>query len=282
MMSKTRIFLGLLAVFLLSVEGAQGQIRPTLSAVRDEFLLYEPAIFKLTITNITSQEIVLGGEGGSGQRWLEFLIKRAGRLKISEDLPREFAPQRIPAGGTISLEVDITPQYLIRDTGEYTIQGVVNVPGKGSFITSSLVFHVGNGYPIWEKTKIFDGVKRNFSLIKFVIRQDTFLYLRVEEPSQNLVFVTYRLGEFIAHTDPKVEFDDHSIHILHAIRAQTYRYTKADLKGKILERDNRFVSDTVPGFTRGADGVKVAGGISATEKVKRPKLSSFQKLLSAE
>jgi hypothetical protein len=126
-----------------------------------------------------------------------------------------------------------------------------------------------------------EGGERTYSLIRFSPRPDsTELYLRVEEPGENVVYSNVGLGEIEAFVDPQVFFDPQgNIHILHMLAMSTYLYTRADAQGKIAHQGIfKTFQQIPPRLSKMEDGsIFVAGGIEESPATVRESLSTGQK-----
>jgi hypothetical protein len=116
--------------------------------------------------------------------------------------------------------------------------------------------------------------------MRFNTRDDSSLYLRVEEPEENIVYCTYQLGRYVSIQKPEARFDSEGmLHILHPVGTTTYRYTQADAQGNILLHEDREMAANGP-FLRdnGAGAVALVGGIAhgAGAARQREKLSTGQ------
>ena len=277
MRPPTRLCLA--ALLLLNfIPGLFAQLQVKLSQERTVYLIYEPMVFTVSITNISDAPIALSREQGQDHDWLNFMIFNTSKEKIHQNEDFSIPASTLPPGQTLKIPVNITPYYALRSTGSYTIQAVINLPGRQPIQTIELYFNVGKGDVLWKKEIFEEGSKRVYSLIRFLENRDSNLYLRVEDPNDNIVYTTVRLGKMTTYTDPSVEFDkDHNIHILHTAGAKTSRYTKADNKGKIILQQDRMAGNTHPTLVKTQAGtVEFAGGIEPMERKQRPTLSEGQ------
>lgn len=273
--------LGLFAGLFLAGIGtlpASGQIRVSMESSRSTYLLFEPIVFSVTLTNTTSSPLALNDHPVSGRPWLTFQIFRADGSKVMPVSGYSVPPQVLRPGETKILDVNITPLYRVRDTGPYDIRAVVNLAGRQSFQTGRLRFVVGKGEETWTVNREVDGEQRRYSLIRFLEREDSNLYIRVEEPANNTVYSTVRLGTVVGYTRPQVQFDaEGNLHVLHINTAKLHRYSRISPDGQVLEQEDRSAAGTAPTLISGNDGsVEVAGGINMSEKPTRRKLSEDQ------
>lgn len=274
-MLKTR-WLWLVCLVLLWPAFSRAQISVVLSAEKSNFLLYEAMTLSVKVTNMSDDSISLASEGD--RPWLSFLVQTAERRKIRTESPIVTEPVVLAPGKSRVLSLDITPHYAIRESGQYTIQAAVELPGRRSFLTDGLVFNVGRGEVVWTKSYIEGGTQRVISLIRFTDMKDTSLYLRVEEPRENLVYTTFKLGRMISFTNPEVRIDAfRSIHILHPVGARLYRYTQTDANGRLIQQEDREAGSTPLALATRDDGrVEFVGGKKMTPESTRPKLSELQ------
>lgn len=271
-----RIFL--LAMILgLSGQGLWAQLAVRLASERSTYLLYEPMVVTVEISN-TSTEPVLLNSGAQDRPWLSFLIRTVDGRKVRTEQPLRLDPVTLAPGQRQLLSVDLTPLYAIRETGQYTVQAAVQPPGKQGYLTDALALGVGKGDTIWTRTYVDGGVKRVVSLVRFMDRREVTLYLRVEEPNENLVYATTRLGRMVAFTSPQVEMDaEWGIHIVHPVGARTYRYTRATAEGRVLAQEDRESGATPPTLAQRPGGrIEFVGGIENKQPTERPKLSELQ------
>lgn len=273
----TQSLLSALALLLAAAAAAQAQIRVTLAAERSTFLLYEPMVVSLQLANTSSERIILNSASGD-RPWLSFLVRSVDGRKARSEQPLSLDPLILEPGQSRLLSVDLTPLYAIRETGQYTVQASVQPPGRQAFLTDGLVLSVGKGDTIWTQSYVDGGTQRVVSLIRFMDRKDVALYLRVEEPQENLVYSTARLGKFVAFTKPQVELDaERGIHIVHPVGARLYRYTRANAEGTVLQQEDRESGATLPMLEARPGGrVEFVGGVEQKPQRERPRLSELQ------
>jgi hypothetical protein len=264
-----------LGVLLWPVLG-QAQLTVVLSAEKSSFLLFEPMVLSVKVTNVSDTEIALDNQGE--RPWLSFLIQAADRRKVRAESALKVEPFLLGPGKSRIVSIDITPHYAIRDSGQYSVQAVVEVPGRRSFLTDALTLNIGKGEVIWTKSYLDAGTQRVISLVRFIDMRDSSLYLRVEEPKENLVFSTLKLGRLISFTNPEVKLDtSRNIHILHPVGARLYRYTQTDANGQMINQEDREVGPEPLALRPRQDGrVEFVGGKKLAQDTQRPKLSDLQ------
>jgi len=187
----------------------------------------------------------------------------------------------LKVGETKTLRINITPLFSFRDEGDYKAAAVIDLPGEGQIISDSVPFTVLDGRTVWSATRPADGTERVYSLIRFSPKPDmTNLYLRVEDPSENIVLSNLALGEVVAYIDPDVFFDPQgNLHVMQPVAMETYLYTRADPSGKILHQGIFKTFQSIPPrLTKMDDGnVVVVGGLEDNPDTPRETLSEGQK-----
>jgi hypothetical protein len=257
---------------------ALAQIEVTAQTERSTFLLYERVDMLITIINAGDTDIVLNNN--EGHPWLSFLVATKKRLPIRQERQSNFAPLTLKPGENKTLRVNITPLFSFREEGDYKASAVIDLPGQGEIISQAVPFTVLNGRKVWSQQRMIEGTQRVYSLLRFSPTPDsTKLYLRVEEPDENIIDTNLALGEVVAFIDPDVLFDPKgNLHILQPTALSTYLYTRTDLNGKVLDqRIFKTFHEIPPRLTKIEDGnIFVAGGLEEDPHAPREKLSEAQ------
>jgi hypothetical protein len=269
--------LGVLGL-LLAPSLARAQIQVSAQTERTNFLLYERVDLLITIENIGGTDLVL--DNNEGHPWLSFLVSKHNHLPVRPERESSFAPVSLKAGAQKTLRVNITPLFAFREEGQYQVETVIDLPGAGQMISSPVPFAVMRGKTVWTQQKPVDSTERTYSLIRFSPDANTTrLYLRVEDPAENLVYANIGLGDLVAYVDPEVNFDPKgNLHILQPVAMETYLYTRTDPDGKILDQNIfKTYQKIPPHLAKVEDGnVTVAGGLEEDPNVPREKLSDTQ------
>jgi len=275
-MDRNLILAGLLALGVPLTGWTQ--LTLGIKADRETYLLFEPILFTVNLTNTSVSPVALNDHPVTGRPWLTFQIFRADGTKVQATGQFSVPPQVLRPGESTSMEVNITPLYAIRDTGPYTIRGVVTMAGRKSFQTGQLRFIVGKGDESWSEERTINGNKRRYALIRFLGKDTSSLYLRVEEPESNLVYVTQKLGSLAGYTRPQVLFDSRErIHVLHISSGQMHRYSRLGPDGRLLYQEDREGLGTTPRLVNNNGGmVQLVGGLNTRDQPKRRRLSEDQ------
>ncbi|MFZ5806103.1 MAG: hypothetical protein ACOY3I_02685 [Verrucomicrobiota bacterium] len=228
---KLRIF-----SFLLIPWIAYAQLEISAFSPRQNFLLYEPIELTIELRNISAKEMVLDNREKAGDPWLSFIVLKADGSKVESD--NHFMPSAcvLPPREQKRFSVNITPWYRIRETGHYRIQAAVRMNSENAFVTQPFSINIGSGNIVLESSRVVRGVQRQYNLLSFSDQQQLRLYLRVEEPSKNIVYATHLLGSY----NPSLKisgplFDaQNRLHLLHPKSSQQFCYTMTDEEGRVL------------------------------------------------
>jgi hypothetical protein len=265
--------------FLVSGSLAHAQIQVSAQTARTDFLLYERVDLIVTIANIGESDIIL--DNSEGESWLSFLVSKKNRLPVHPERQSTFKPVSLKIGETKTLRINLTPLFSFREEGDYSAQAVIELPGAGQIVSGSVPFTILRGRTVWSETRPVNGGQRVYSLIRFSPTPNTTnLYLRVEDPSENVVLANLALGEVVAYIDPEVFFDpEGNLHELHPLAMSTYLYTRADPSGKILHQGIFKTFQAVrPRLAKVEDGnVIIQGGMEENLNAPRETLSEGQK-----
>ena len=270
--------------FLATSSLAPAQIRVSAQTERSDFLLYERVDLLVTVANAGESDLVL--DNSEGHPWLSFLVSKHNRLPVSPERQGTFKPVTLKVGESKTLRINLTPLFSFREEGDYKAAAVIDLPGEGQIISDGVPFSVLRGRQVWTETRPVEGSQRTYSLIRFSPQPDsTDLYLRVEDPSENVVYANLALGEVVAYIDPEVFFDPQgNIHVMQPIAMGTYLYTRSDPSGKILHQGVFKTFQTIPPrLTKMDDGnVIVVGGLEENPNTPRESLSDGQKTASGQ
>ncbi|HEY0342219.1 MAG TPA: hypothetical protein VGC34_15545, partial [Steroidobacteraceae bacterium] len=185
---------------------ATAQVQASVQTERSNFLLFERVDLLITITNVSDTDIML--DNTEGHPWLSFLVSKLNNMPVRPERNATFKALPLKVGESKTLRVNLTPLFLFRDEGDYKASAVIDLPGAGQIISDTTPFTVVNGHTVWSQTRPVNDAQRVYSLIRFSPDSDTTgLYLRIEAPSENIVYANYSIGNVVAYIDPDVYFD---------------------------------------------------------------------------
>jgi hypothetical protein len=264
--------------FLATCSLASAQVSVSAQTARSNFLLYERVDLIVTVANTGESDLVLDND--EGHPWLSFLVSKHNRLPVHPERAATFKPLTLKVGESKTLRINLTPLFSFREEGDYKAEAVIDLPGAGQILSDAVPFTVLKGRQVWTQTRPVNGSQRVYSLVRFSPKPDlTNLYLRVEDPSENIVLANLSLGEVVAYIDPEVFFDPQgNLHVMQPIASGTYLYTRADTGGKIVHQGIFKTFQTIPPrLTKLADGnVIVIGGLEEDPNAPRETLSYGQ------
>jgi hypothetical protein len=269
--------LGLL-VYLASTVLLSAQVQVAAQMERSSFLLYERVDLLVAVTNNSESELVLDNE--PNHPWLSFLVTKHNHAPVRPERQAVFKPLTLKVGETKTLRVNLTPLFSFREEGDYTAAAVIELPGGESAGSQEVPFTVLRGRQIWSEHRPVDGSDRVYSLIRFSPKPDlTELYLRVEDPSENVVYANVGLGPIEAYIDPEVSFDPQgNLHVLHLLSLSHYLYTRADVSGKVVHQGVfKTYQEIPPRLAKMDDGsIFVNGGMEENATTQHESLAAGQ------
>lgn len=271
---------------LLLLGEVRAQLVVDLSIKRNLYIVYEPLLATVRITNLSGNQLLLADV--EGKKWFGFQIQTLdGRPVPPNDPNYEIPPVQIGPGESITRTINLTQLYPITDFGSYRISASVHAAElSGYFGSPPLTVEITEGRLLWQQTVGVPGPEggssetRVISLLSYRLTERTDLYLRIENKESGIVYCTHRLGDYIAYGKPDIMLDTvNDVHVLQNNRPRQFVYSKVGLDGKILERVTLNAPKDRPALRRNADGsVQVFGGIpfdphATPTPIQIPKLS---------
>ena len=260
-------WLVIVLVWLGIHSAARAQLQMDLSFNRHAYILYEPIVVTVTITNNAGRDVVL--QDSPGKPWLNMEVTTIDGAMLSPydpDMPMQAVP--IPAGQTVKRQIDISPLFPIRDLGEHRVRADLYFGEADKYFYSNYVtFDLTSGKTIWKETVGVPGNPgdlREVSLLTHRLPDRMLLYVRVREAGGNTVFVTRALGRLVvAGREPEEMLDrDNTLHVLQEAIPGAYLYTMVSVEGERLgQKAYDRLGPNRPKLVKNADGsVDVRGG----------------------
>lgn len=269
------------AVLLALGQQLHAQVRVEMSMKRRLYLVYEPIIVTVSITNLSGHDLTL--DDADSQKWFSFQVTAGdGRIVPPSDLDYHLDPLRIPMGETVKRSLNLTTLYAVQEFGLYRVKASVYSSETQKYYSSaSTDLEITDGKLIWEQTVGVPGQKgnRTISLLTFRMEKDNMLYIRVQDKDAGLVYTTNQLGRVLLTYEPEVQLDrENQIHVLQLVGPRTYVYSRIGLNGEWLGQLVYNVVTTRPTFKKTKDGgVTIIGGQPdvpvAPDTPSEPKLS---------
>ena len=233
-----RVIFRLCAVLLASAFTARGQIATSLAMTKKQYVAGEPIMAVVTITNHAGQELTFHGDSRSP--WLDFVVKRdSGSPSIPSGRPT-FGTVKIPAGQSMSRQVDLTSLFPLKDQGTFTAYAVVRTPAPASqgFITNRCLFSIIGGRPYWTQKIGVKGQTREFRVLNYAGEQNTQLYAQVADDRTGMPINTFSMGEALMFRKPQVTVDGSQImHVLFLVSPTMWAHVLVDADGKLVKRE---------------------------------------------
>ncbi len=231
----------LAAALLLTAALASAQIEIQLSLARRNYILYEPMIATVTVTNNTGHDVTLQDEGA--KQWFNLDVARLdGGILQPYDPDYKLRPLTVLAGQSLRRQIDMTPLFPIREKGTHRVRANIYYGEADRFYYSNYVtFELTDGKLLWRQnvgSPSDIGSTRQVSLLTHTLLDKMLLYVRVRDENGNTVYTTQSLGRVITSgREPEEFFDRQSVlHVLHECFPGTYLYTQINLEGERLSQ----------------------------------------------
>jgi hypothetical protein len=268
------IVMGLLLVLLIS---GRAQIQVDVSFKRSLYMLYEPLLCGVTITNLSGNTLSLADT--PREKWFGFQIETVdGRPLPPIDPNYSNQPVEIEAGQRLRRLINLTPLYPLGEFGTYRVRAVIHSAQMGRyFVSPQLNVEITEGRQLWQQTVgvpegAGEGKTRTFSILAHRLPRTTMLYLRVEDKESGIVYCTTQLGRYITFGSPDVQIDGaNRIHILQNTAPKAFLHSHFDINGKVIKQQAYQLMTSRPYLVRKADAsVVVSGGTPYDPKATPP------------
>ncbi len=274
-------FVGRLAlpfVFLLVlVVSGNAQVQVDVALKRSLYMVYEPLICNVTITNLSGGTLTL--EDTPREKWFGFQIETVdGRPLPPINPDYRNQPVEIETGQRLTRSINVTPLYPLSEFGTYRLRATVYSSQIGKyFISPQLNIEITEGRQLWQQTVgvpegLGEGRTRTFTILAHRLPRTTMLYLRIEDKEAGVIYCTTQLGRFITFASPDIEIDGgNQIHILQNTAPKAFLYSHFDVNGKVIKQQAYQAYDSKPYLVRKPDAaVAVVGGVPYDPKAPPP------------
>lgn len=265
--SPKSVFLAAAAVWLLGTIPARAQVEIDLTLARHAYILYEPIIATVTVTNNTGRDVTFEDVGA--KQWFNLDVTRLdGSILQPYDSDYKLRPLTVPTGQSLRRQIDLTPLFPIREMGTHRLRANIYYAEADKFFYSNFVtFELTDGKLVWRQnvgSPTDYGSTRQVSLLTHTLLDRMLLYVRVRDENGNTVYTTQSLGRVITSGRAPQEFLDRSnvLHVLHESLPGTYLYTQVNMDGERLNQQAYLrVGASRPTLVKAASGsVQVRGG----------------------
>jgi hypothetical protein len=273
-------------LFLCTLPSAQAQLKVNLSISRRLYIVYEPIIATVTVTNLAGRDITLSD--ADQQSWFGFNIMDGDDQPVPElNVNHQLAPFTIRAGEVAKRSANLTTLYAIREFGLYRIRATIFAKDYGKYFVSPPVsLELTEGKLIWQQVvgvpegEQGAGSTRTLSMLSHRQPKENKLYVRVEDKDNGIVCGTYELGRILVGNEPQIMLDQaNRIHVLQVVGPKTYLYSRIGVNGEWLGQTTYNSTGTRPALRKLPSGiVEVFGGQQYVESLtpgapRAPKLS---------
>ncbi len=268
--------MALLLLIVLTVS-SNAQVQVDVALKRSLYMVYEPLICNVTITNLSGGTLIL--EDTPREKWFGFQIETVdGRPLPPVNPDYRNQPVEIEPGQRLSRSINLTPLYPLSEFGTYRVKAAVYSAQMGKYFTSpQLNIEITEGRQLWQQTVgVPDGLgagrTRTFTILAHRLPRTTMLYLRVEDKEAGVIYCTTQLGRFITFASPDIEIDGgNQIHILQNTAPKAFLYSHFDVNGKVIKQQAYQSFDAKPYLVRKPDAsVAVVGGVAYDPKASPP------------
>jgi hypothetical protein len=262
---------------LVLVVSANAQVQVDITLKRSLYMVYEPLICNVTITNLSGGTLTL--EDTPREKWFGFQIETVDGRPLPPVNPHyQNETVEIEAGQRLTRSINITPLYPLSEFGTYRVRAVVYVSRLGRyFVSPQLNIEITEGRQLWQQTVgvpegLGEGRARTFTILAHRLPRTTMLYLRVEDKEAGVIYCTTQLGRFITFASPDIELDGgNQIHILQNTAPKAFLYSRFDVNGKVLKQQAYQAYEAKPYLIRKPDAsVAVVGGVPYDPKAPPP------------
>ena len=271
----------LAAAISLAALPADAQLAASLKIPKKNHLTGEPVIAVVTITNHSGRDLTLHSDGR--YQWLDFMIKRSDGSPVNVRKRPLFGSMKIGAGQTMAREVDLSEHFLLHDPGNFTVTGVVKMPGQTLEGTSTnrAFFSQINSRPYWtQKVGVRGNNTREFRLIQFAGDSKTRLFVQIVDGKTGQYVRTFPLGEILTLRKPLVTVDrQQRMHVMFLATPTMWVHCVVDTDGRLVNRQiHRRPPQGDPKLITLADGsVQVVNSIPYDPKAEAERRAAIRK-----
>jgi hypothetical protein len=256
---------------------ASGQIQISLQFPRSTYLLNEPTVAKLTITNLAGRDLYFENSPSSGP-WCQLELKnlRGGYISPNRN-DVSFPPLSVPAGQSVARSVALTEFFRLPQPGQYQLRASIRFePTQSTFFAQSS-FSADAGKLEWSQTVgVPDGRRnageyRTFSVISHQRSEGVFLFATLESKSEDIRFTPFPLGRMLSAMPPQAQLDwKNNLNVFHATSDSEYILSQVDVDtGRFGQARYRSATPRGgrPSLARNDEGrLAVLGGVRITDE----------------
>lgn len=219
---------------------AHAQLATSLRLSKRNYLTGERVVAAVSITNHAGRELTFYGNGR--MPWLQFIMKDRKGDPVSPRGVANFGKMKIPAGATMTREVDLAEQFILSEQGNYSVTGVVRMPGSDSAVSSTNreLFTQSAGILYWKQKVGLPGragQTREFRLLNFSGDKKEQIYAQIVDGSTGRNVRTFLLGDVLMMRKPVVTVDkNQKMHVMFLATPTMWVHCQIDTDGRLVDR----------------------------------------------
>lgn len=245
---------------------------------QEQFLAHEALNVAVRVANFSGRTLKLGDQPD----WLRLSVQSDNGLEVTPlGTPPVLGEFELPTASRGTRRVDIAPYFTIEKLGRYQVTAVVRIPDLNLEVTSPPKrFNIVGGTKFWEQNFGLPASGtgdraveiRKYALIQALHANQTELYFRLSDASDERVFKVFPLGVMLAFSDPEMRLDrQSSLHLLFQMGARNFTYDVLRPNGELVVRQLYQYTTSRPTLRVKEDGtVKVVGGIRLRNRLDLP------------
>jgi hypothetical protein len=276
-MNVSRLLL-LTSLALAAFRPAHAQIAVDLTLKRHLFLVHEPVVATVTLTNMSGRDIEL--KDTPELQWFGFQVNGPDEAVVGPRNPDyRLDPLPLRAGETVRKTVNLNELYTFGDYGTFKIRATIHyAPMRRYFVSKPVQIEQTGGKVLWRQTAgVPDGLRNAgrfhvFSLLSHQRDGYRYLYVSVEDRDDGTVFCTTQLARFVDGTPVQAEFDaGNNLYVLQLVGLRAYSLTKIGVNGEFMGQTAYTAPKTRPTLRKLADGtLQIVGGRKDTPVAQVP------------
>ena len=252
----------------VALPAARAQFTVQLSLKEHLYILHEPLIATVNLTNNSGRDITLSDTPQF--QWFSFRINGAeDRIIPPRGANYHLEPLTVHAGETVKRSVNLNELYELGEFGIYSIKAEIYCSAIDKFFSSHpATMELTEGRRLWTQVVgVPSGMKNAgqmhvFTLLAHQRGEGNLLFLRVEDQDDGSVFCTYPLARMVDGAKPEMQFDSsNNFYVLQLIGEKAYVLSKVSPSGDFLGQTNYSAEKSRPFLRKLANGaLQLVGG----------------------
>lgn len=259
-----------LLLFLFAALPLRAQLNVTLEIERQNYVAWEPLIAKVTVTNTSGKDIVLGGPNNAP--WLNFIITGDGGRPVTALVELDADAMMCRQGQSFQRSFNLPRHYHLTQPGAFVVKASAYFADLQRWVQSRplRVTITQLARPKWEQSFALPpghrmaGKYRRYQIFTYHDVDRSYLYVRLLDESTGMFIATYRLTSIVPDQDAQPALDaSMGLHVLCLAGHQTWAYHTIDADGKVTHQEFLRSTNGIPKLiTQPSGKVYVAGGES--------------------